>query len=248
MRKTFSTSILFLFTLICIQAQVDNRKEIQFKSSDGITITGDLYEIENKAAPLILLFHQAGYSRGEYREIAPKLNALGFACLAIDQRSGNEVNGVINLTHAEAAKTNNTTTYPDAFPDLEAALNYSKNDLSRNEVIIWGSSYSSSLVFILAAKYPKQITGILSFSPGEYFKYKKKKVQDYAKKVKCPVFITSAKNEKSSWEDIYELINSEKEYFLPTKKGFHGSKALWTEKEGNEEYWETVINFLNKLK
>ena len=47
-------------------------------------------------APVLVLFHQAGWSRGEYREIAPKLNELGYICLAIDQRSGKGVNGVAN--------------------------------------------------------------------------------------------------------------------------------------------------------
>ena len=33
----------------------------------------DLYIAHDASAPFILLFHQAGWSRGEYLEIAPKL-------------------------------------------------------------------------------------------------------------------------------------------------------------------------------
>ena len=36
----------------------------------------------------IVMFHQAGWSRGEYREIAPKLVAKGYRVLAVDQRAG----------------------------------------------------------------------------------------------------------------------------------------------------------------
>ena len=33
----------------------------------------DLYAPHPATAPLVILFHQAGWSRGEYEEIAPKL-------------------------------------------------------------------------------------------------------------------------------------------------------------------------------
>jgi hypothetical protein len=48
---------------------------ITFPSGDGVTCTADLYRVHpDPATPFIVLFHQAGYSRGEYREIAPRLN------------------------------------------------------------------------------------------------------------------------------------------------------------------------------
>jgi len=48
----------------------------------------EYYPAEREAAPLILLFHQACSNRGEYATIAPMLVRLGFAALAVDQRSG----------------------------------------------------------------------------------------------------------------------------------------------------------------
>ena len=101
---------------------------IEFNSTDGVTITADTYLTENKEAPFIILFHQARFSRGEYLEIAPKLNQLGFNCMAIDQRSGKEVNNVINQTHLSAIALGKPTKYPDAIPDLEATLQYVKNN------------------------------------------------------------------------------------------------------------------------
>ncbi|MGY8687411.1 MAG: hypothetical protein ACKVHP_06705, partial [Verrucomicrobiales bacterium] len=77
---------------------------VSFDSQDGLEVTADLFMAhENPETPFILLFHQAGFSRGEYREIAPRLNQLGFNCMAIDQRSGNAANGVTNET-AQRAK------------------------------------------------------------------------------------------------------------------------------------------------
>lgn len=36
--------------------------------------------------------------------------------------------------------------------------------------------------------------------------------------------------------------------FIPTTKGHHGSRALWETQLGNEEYWEAVNQFLEKVK
>jgi dienelactone hydrolase len=222
-------------------------KTIQFNATDGLTVTADLYQIENVNAPYIILFHQAGFSRGEYIEIAPKLNGLGYNCLAVDQRSGKAVNGIQNKTHQEAVKQKLPTKYVNAIPDIIGAYQYVKKDLKANKIIVWGSSYSASLVFYLAQKYPTTINGLLAFSPGEYFKINQKPIKYYAKTVKCPVFITSAKNERKNWQSIYDNVAGPKQFFLPEDSGNHGSKALWEEKDSHQSYWLAVKKFLKSI-
>ena len=127
--KNYAILFLLFFNLTLSLAQSDAGfigETINFKADDGITVTADLYMEHESDAPFIILYHQAGYSRGEYREIAPKLNALGFNCMAVDQRSGDQVNGVINQTHKEALAANKPTKYLDALPDIEAAYLYVK--------------------------------------------------------------------------------------------------------------------------
>jgi len=216
-----------------------------FPSTDGLPVTADIYLTEDPDAPWIILFHQAGYSRGEYRPIAPRLNKMGFNCMAVDQRSGKAINDVVNKTHNEAVQWNLKTKYPDAFPDLEASLLYVKNNFKPTKTIIWGSSYSAALVFILASKHKSDVAALAAFSPGEYFSFEGKKIADFAKEVDCPVFITSASSEHKSWKGIYdELASKNKTGFLPESKGLHGSKALWENKKGNEEYWKALTVFL----
>jgi alpha-beta hydrolase superfamily lysophospholipase len=70
---------------------------------DSLTIYGVLYH-QSPQKPIIVLCHQAGSSKDEYAEIAPQLNALGFNCLAIDQRSGGNRLGGVNQTAAAAEK------------------------------------------------------------------------------------------------------------------------------------------------
>ncbi|PLX12133.1 MAG: alpha/beta hydrolase [Marinilabiliales bacterium] len=248
MKKNYYIVIAVLLFSCNLALAQNNKKEIQFNSLDNLSVTGDLYLISEEDTPFILLFHQAGFSRGEYIETAIEFNNLGYNCLAIDQRSGNEVNGILNKTKQEAKKKGLKTEYPDAIPDLEAAINYVIKNYNPEKLIILGSSYSATLSIVLASKYPDKIDAALAFSPGEYFLYENSKIEEFASKIKIPVFITSAKNEESYWKEIYNKIPVDfKTSYLPDVEGIHGSRALWKTQEGQEDYWNAVIEFLNKL-
>ncbi len=197
--KTIALS-LFSFLFLTVSAQKDSftGKTITFPSTDGLEITADLYNNVENSDTYIILFHQAIFSRGSYRPIAPKLNELGFNCIAIDQRSGMKSRGVVNETHKRAKKKDLPTKYTDAIPDLEATILYVKNELKAKKIIVWGSSYSSVLVLYMGAKHPELIDGILSFSPGEYFKIEGEEIATFVSQIKCPVFITSAKREEKN--------------------------------------------------
>lgn len=222
---------------------------ITLLSADSLTVKADIYEGTNPELPLLLLFHQADFSRGEYVQTAPQFAELGFTCIAIDQRSGKEVNGVINETYKQAVAKGLGINYPDAYPDLETALNYAKENYPGKEIILCGSSYSSSMVFILASRQPENIVGLMSFSPGEYYEFDGKKIEDYAKQVKIPVFVTSAKSEEKLWRSIFDVIETDtKVSFLPENvEGIHGTRALWSQIEGNEQYWKAVNDFLQQF-
>jgi len=225
-------------------------KQIEFESLDGLKITAELYmNSDDKAKPFIVLCHQAGWSRGEYREIAPKLNALGFNCMAIDQRSGKAINGVTNETVVRAKAAKKAVSFVDAEQDIVAAAKYAKANFSKGKLLLWGSSYSSALVLRLAGEQPDLIDGALAFSPGEYF-VRQGKPKDWitssVSKAKCPIFITSAKKEQGSWSGIYDAIKADgKTAFLPKTTGNHGSRALWNKFSDNPEYWKAVKGFLS---
>ena len=243
---------LFISGLTCLIIQFTQAQEtIRFPASDKVEIVGDLYNPNPDSAIFIVLFHQAGWSRGEYMEIAPKLNKMGFNCLAIDQRSGNNVNGIDNMTVKNARQAMKDTRYIDAYIDIESSVAYAKKYLAKGKVIIWGSSYSSSLVLKYAGDNPNKVNAVLAFSPGEYFKSMGKPgdfIQSSAANIKCPSFITSAKSEKGSWWNIHEAIETNsKSYYLPETSGNHGSRALWQKFSDNEGYWEAVHSFLKAL-
>jgi len=225
--------------------------DISFKSTDGLLISADRYTPHSAATtPLIILFHQAGSSRGEYNEIAPRLNRLGFNCIAVDLRSGEYSRGKDNETATRASRQNLPTSYADAQPDIVASLKYARKHYSHSKIIAWGSSYSAALVLKVAGDYPQLVDGVIAFSPGEYFHHLGKSktwIRGAAKNIKVPTFITSAKREASDWAPLYAVIDSRyRQSFTPETVGKHGSKALWKRQADSTAYWKTVSTFLKK--
>ena len=230
----------------------DEFRQIKFDSSDGLEITADLYMSDgDKTKPFIVLCHQAGWSRGEYREIAPKLLRLGFNCMAIDQRSGGVVNGVGNETTVRAKKEKKGVSFVDAEPDIIAAAKYAKENYAEGKLLLWGSSYSSALVLRIAGEHPELMDGVLAFAPGEYFSRMGKPrdwIASSVKKAQCPIFISSAKKEAGKWKLIYDAIEvAGKTKFVPKTEGNHGSRALWSKFEDSADYWQATKMFLKRF-
>jgi alpha-beta hydrolase superfamily lysophospholipase len=225
-------------------------KTITFPSTDSLPITADLYGPLPPTAPFIVLFHQAGASRGEYREIAPKLVAMGFNCMAIDQRSGESSKGVRNETAKAADQRHLVVSMLSSRQDLESALRYARGHYARGPLLAWGSSYSAALVLVVAGQDRGIADGVLAFSPGEYFPVAPGNptlVTDAARAIKVPVFITSARSETADWRAIYAAVSSSlRRAYVPESDGRHGSSALWKETPGQEGYWQAVRGFLNR--
>ena len=138
---------------------------VVLRAADGVTVYGEVWRAAGAKPPLIVAFHQAESSSAEYAPIAPRLVAAGFTVLAIDQRSGDGAFGGSNRT---AAALGRAASYDEALPDLAAALAWAKADAKGAPVIVWGSSYSAALAFVLAAAHPGDVDAIVAFSPGEY--------------------------------------------------------------------------------
>jgi dienelactone hydrolase len=221
---------------------------ISFVASDRVQVFADYYYAGSKAKPLILLFHQAGSNRGEYATIAPMLVTLGFNALAIDQRSGGDAWGRTNETVKRLGKS---TGYDEALSDLEAALQWTKSSGQTGPIIVWGSSYSAALVFLLAANHRGEVNAILAFSPGEYLGGSST-VRKAAAQISIPIFVTSAKDPKeiAVAKSILDASPSvEKIQFIPQIAGVHGSSTLRKDQnpDGVDENWTAVKHFLAKF-
>jgi alpha-beta hydrolase superfamily lysophospholipase len=221
-----------------------NFSKIYFKSQDGILITADYYKIDNPKG-LILLCHRSHSNRAEYRKTAPKLNKLGYSCLAIDQRSGMKVFGEINETKNRAKEKGLPTGYLDAKPDIEAAIEYAWELNNKNKIILLGSSYSASLALLIST-HSKKVKATIGYSPGDYLKGID--LSESIKSINIPVYVTSAKNEVEQVADVIKFVyRYHVVHFKPRVEGFHGSKSLWAEVKGNETYWRSLEDFLTKI-
>jgi dienelactone hydrolase len=216
---------------------------ITLTAADGATVYGRWYQAPDPKA-LVLLFHQAGSSKDEYATIAPRLVAADYSALAIDQRSGGGMFG----TNETAQAIGHESGYLDARQDMRAALDWAQaKDLP---IVLWGSSYSSSLIFPLAAADPDSIAALLAFSPGEYFD-DKTMIEEAAAKVQVPVFIasTNSTDETDEADPIMQALPATpgNTRYVPLN-GVHGSSTLIEAKnpKGAAANWEAVLAFLDR--
>ena len=240
---------LLLAGALPFKAATSEPHPITLEASDGVKVYARHYAAADKTKPAILLFHQAGSNHAEYAQIAPRLAALGYHSLALDQRSGGRMWGQPNRTASELGKE---VDYRAALPDLEAALEWAPRQGLPQRSIVWGSSYSAALVFLLAARHPNSVAAVMAFSPGEYLG-DDHSVKDAAAQVRVPVFITSALDSKeiATARAIASAVpGGNATQFVPTKGGVHGSSTLRVDRnpKGAQENWGAVERFLVSLK
>ena len=231
----------------CPQEKKEYPERVEFYAPDSLKISALLYQIDD-SSPFILLCHQARFNKFEYAGIAERLNNMGFNCMAIDQRSGGPIGNQQNLTSLRALKLGKSINYLDAEQDIRAAIRYA-NTKFNTKVILWGSSYSSTLALYLAAEMD-EVSSVLAFSPGNYFADTKGSLIDVLSKFDKPLFLTSSKQEAKSVGQLlskHKLVENQVQ-FIPKGNGHHGSRVLWINQIDGEEYWLAVALFLKQLK
>jgi pimeloyl-ACP methyl ester carboxylesterase len=240
--RRINVCILFLL-LLALPAE--GQKKVTFPSSDGLTITADLY-LKDKDLPFILLFHQGNYSRGEYKEIAPKLLNLNYNCLSVDLRSGGKVNFIENETSLDAIGKNISRTMLDARTDIQAAIQYS-GEYNDHPVVLFGSSYSASLSLVVANKNAR-VKAVVAFSPGEFF-LPVLAVSDALTGFNKKAFIAVTHAEHAYIGKMLSGIpDLQKIVFTPQHSpGTSGAKALWESSADHPEYWLALLMFFKEL-
>ena len=214
---------------------------VRLTAADGLSVYATYYRAARPRA-LILLFHQAGSSSGEYATIAPKLVEAGYSALAVDLRSGGDMYGA-NRT---AGQLRGDPGYPAAQQDMQAAVDWGA--AIGPPVIVWGSSYSAELAFPVVAANPAVVTAVLAFSPGEYFD-DRTLVARAAAKLRVPVFVTVASGgkEAATARPIVDALDGAKTFYVP-EAGVHGSSTLIEGKDPQDAAanWRAVLAFLRR--
>jgi dienelactone hydrolase len=242
-RRAVLAALLALSPTLACAAAPD---AVTFSAADGVVVHGDLYRPSGAPHGVLLLFHQAGSSRLEYAQIAPRLAALGWVALAIDQRSGGGLFGGRNLT---AAGVRGDPGYLAALPDLEAALAWARTAYPGLRPAVWGSSYSAALVFLLASRHPADVSAVLAFSPGEYLSGTS--VRAAAARVRVPIYVTSASDsdEEEAAATLLAASPATLKFQQRAHAGVHGSATLRPDANpaGAEANFAAVAAFLAAL-
>jgi dienelactone hydrolase len=236
------SAILVAFAMLAFAVPNLRAEPVAFVASDGVKIFGQAQIGADKSKPLVLLFHQSGSNAGEYAAIAPHLAAQGYSTLAIDQRSGGSAYGRRNETVAQLGRS---TGYLEALADLSAAVDWAQAQGFKGKIVAWGSSYSASLVFVLAARDPR-VGAVIAFSPGEYFG-DRNLVAKAAAGVRQPLLVSSASDASERAEAAALLARApalDKLQLSPASAA-HGSSALAG--PAARELWSAIDRFLAKL-
>ncbi len=222
-------------------------EQVEFTASDGVKVIGNYYHIDPNA-PIIVLCHQARYNKFEYAGIAPRLKSMGFNCLAIDQRSGGPISIYQNETMKNARLAGKPTEMLDAELDILAAIDWAF-DKSGRPVILWGSSYSSTLAIYIGLGNDK-VGAFVSFSPGNYWGEKKGDLTKMLPNCEKPYFITSTKYESIHVKQFMSNVKlkADQVLFVPNTEGYHGSQALWESQPEGQQYWTAITEFLRSEK
>lgn len=207
--------------VFCCASRALAGESLTLHTTDKVTVFGTFSPAKPRNDKVLLLFHQARASRHEYDPLIARFNQLGFDTLSIDQRSGGDLFGGHNQT-VQALGT--SAGYLDAAPDLDAALAWARDQHYRTVVGV-GSSYSSALVIVLAARHPSGLTAIASFSPGEYFD-DTNLIKDAAAKVVVPFYITTDPDEATNVTEVLSKAHGSNIVHYQPAAGVHGASTL----------------------
>ena len=223
-------------------------------AEDNVWVYADLYVVEKgKSAPIVLLFHQAGANgRAEYAYHSPKLIDHGYNLLVVDQRSGGSQFGGENRT--VKGESDKKYTYCEAYPDVEAALDYVVGQGFSGSRYAWGSSYSAALVLRLGMEHPHQLSGVLAFSPAVGTVMEPCSTTVYITNIETPSFIAIPKYEVTKYRGTQKRKNRKlaaaaTEYvddFYVADPATHGASMLDPTRAGGdvEMTWSAVMNFM----
>lgn len=224
-----------------------------FQSADSITIVSDEYRV-NTDAPILVLFHQGGSNvQGEYESIIPRLTDRGYNVLAVDLRVGGQYYGDYNRTVAGRPDYGFPANYDycGAYPDLKAALTYVQESSFTGPVVLWGSSFSASLVIQLASERTDEVAGVLAFSPASGDPMEGCRPEPFMDDLSIPLLVLRPESElqNESARRQFQMADSLGHQTYVASPGVHGSSMLVEDRAGGDvtATWDRVWAFLDAV-
>lgn len=238
-----------LALLVTAPVAAQRAEVVHLALSDSLAITADLYRADAPAdAPVLLLFHQGGGdARGEYAPIIPRLLTEGFHVLSTDVRGGGDRFG----SGHRAPPTEPGFDYCSAYPEVEASLSLARMNGLTGPLILWGSSYTATLVVQAGARRSADVRAVLAFAPAGGAPLAGCQADVYAPwlaRAGVPLFIARSSEElanPATRERFDRLIEQGADAFVAEGSG-HGSSMLVAARVGGDvaPLWSAVLEFL----
>ncbi len=236
---------MIILSVLLSSFQVIRFETVNFYSSDSLMVTADEY-IVSEEFPYIILLHEQGASRGEFRTIARRLCKMDYNCLAVDIRNGGSNGNVSNETVKRCRELHFGMDMEDIMLDMNAAIQYAFQK-SDQGVVLFGSGSNGSLGLKLATEN-QLVKAVVALSPGEYF-LPSFSVHETIAELHKPVFITSSLTEFPYMEKLVSGMDEQNvTLFKPELgEGGRGAASLVSENEHNSEYWLALLLFFKDL-
>lgn len=221
--------VAFFLLTLCINAQT---KEVEFTTTDNIKISAT-FELPKDAKaniPAVILIHQGGSSREEWKELTlwSKLLENGYAILAYDVR-------LHGKSSKDAGNMYDLFNNPKRAPlDLKAAITFLENDkrIDKNRIGIIGASIGGNLATVAASLDDYNIKSVVVMS-AKTSAAQNLSGQEAILTPKNAFYIASADEQKGArkkWaEELHKMTSGSKKVAI-AKGSKHGSFILREDK------------------
>lgn len=213
------------------------------KTSDGVNIAYDLYDVANPKGYIVLV-HMMPATKESWQVFASKLQNAGYFSIAVDMRghgqSDGGPDGYKNFTEEEHQKS---------ILDINTAVEFLKlQGVKTENIYLAGASIGANLSFWYLRDHP-EIAGTILFSPG--LNYKGVLTERLAGKIspKQKVLMIASQDDKRSGGNAIDMAKKLKS-LLPEKTiadliiyktGGHGTDLL----EAHLKLSDKILQFLD---
>ncbi len=239
---------------VCVQetrTAPEGARPVTLEATDGATVHAEWTPVlgadgeEDLAAPVVMLLHQAGSNLAEYDSVVPRLNALGWACLATDARGGGRAWGRGNLTVDAAGARGGGE---EASRDFAGAVRWLRDRGCTGPLAAIGSSYSAGRVYLLLADHPDEFACGVAYSGGRRFAQPGPDGEpSWASRVAAPVMYSVPVFEyEADSPERFAAIAGTDNLFRIQARGVHGASTLDPRRNpaGWEEEWAALRDWL----
>ena len=146
-------TLVFAVLLGASQAEAAGRP-VQFPSTDGVTIAGEMFEASSRPAPAVLLVHMLSRTKSDWGSLPDRIRDAGITALAIDLRG-----------HGQSAGS--ATDFQAMVRDVRAAAQWlsTRPNVRGDAIAIVGASLGASLAQLAAVDSP-QVRYLALLSPS----------------------------------------------------------------------------------